>query len=167
MSLRVGIFVITLFILATFPSYGQGESTPSPCTQETDAFTEQTATRCEALSPEIEEQPGETIYRARTVVSQVDGQVFLLLYTVSESWNFLDVDTAYALIDGENYTFRFVDVDREVDSGQVTEQNAMIVDAPVLDALRSASKVRLKVGQAVLRLPAEDLRTHVRALQNL
>lgn len=167
MSRRVPIFAFTLFILAPSLAQAQDQAVSSPCARETDEFKEQTTTRCEPLSVEIEDQPGETIYRARLIVSEVDGQPFLVLYTASDSWNFLDVDTAYALIDGENYRFRFLDVDREVDSGEVMEQNAMVVEAPAFEALGSASTIRLKIGQAVLRLPAEELGTQVRALRGL
>ncbi|MFO8099800.1 MAG: hypothetical protein R6T83_09310 [Salinibacter sp.] len=138
----------------------------TPCTRETDEFKQQTVTRCEPLSAEVEEQPAETIYRVRVVLGRLDGEAYLLVSTVSESWNFLRDDTAYALIDDENHEFQLMEIDREVDGGQVAEQNALMLDAEALDALASAAEVRVKVGQAVLRLPADALQAHAQALQD-
>lgn len=170
MSYSLFIFACAFFTVTAHPSFAQAEapspeSTASPCVQETDEFKQQTVTRCDPLSVEIEQEPDESLYRTRVLLSEIDGQAFLLVYTVSESWNFLDVDTAYALIDGDSYEFPFADVEREVESGRVTEQNAVMLDDDVLDALASATEVRVKVGSGVLRLPAEDLGAHVRALR--
>jgi hypothetical protein len=170
--LLVSLFLCPAVLLA--PSlYAQETLDPAPpsdpappCTRETDEFKQQTVTRCEPLSAEIEEQPAETIYRVRVVLGRLDEDAYLLVSTVSDSWNFLRVDTAYALIDGENHEFRFMRVDREVEGGQVAEQNALMLDAEALGALAAAAEVRVKLGQAVLRLPADALQAHAQALRD-
>ncbi len=168
--IRRSLLFISLLLCPTL-LYAQDPPEPappadpnSPCTRETDEFKQQTVTRCEPLAVEVEEQPAETMYRVRVLLGRLDGDAYLLVSTVSDSWNFLRVDTAYALIDGENHEFPLMEVDREVDGRQVAEQNALMLTPEALDALASAGEVRVKMGQAVLRLPAEALSAHAQAL---
>lgn len=167
------VLFISLLFLSPLPVHAQDAPDPAPptdpeapCTRETDEFKQQTVTRCEPLSAEVEEQPAETLYRVRVVLGRLDDAPYLLLSTVSDSWNFLDVETAYALIDDKRHEFRLSRVDQDVDGGQVSEQNAIMLDADALETLAEAREVRMKAGQAVLRLPAGDLSAHAQALQS-
>jgi hypothetical protein len=79
-----------------------------------------------------------------------EGDWALIFTSGSESWAFLDDDTAYFLIDGKRQEAMFARGDREVDGGDVTEQNIVVLDKSFRAQLKNAETVRVKIGQHVL-----------------
>lgn len=87
-----------------------------------------------------------------------------VITSISDSWNFLSVDKAYMLIDGERFTLSTIQLDREVDGGSVTEQTAVVVSGDVMRVMKSASTIRMKIGQAVLNIPSTPVNSAVSQL---
>lgn len=154
-----------LLLLVGLPLQGFGQVEPAPpdtsdelCEVETDEFTEKTSVVCPTHEFTVEEQPDETIYYTRARLQRQEGTNYLLIVTGSDSWNFLSAEEAYAIIDGENYQFKFATVDNETnDGGSVTEQNAALIPSKVLSQIKECSEFRMKVGRAVFDLSDSGL----------
>lgn len=137
------ITLIAALLLIPMLAFGQN------CTSETDEFTGETDISCDNVEVTVNEQPLETIYGAWVMAVQAEGQNAMVLTVRAESWNFIDADQAYAIIDGERYQFRVVNGEREVDDGDVIEQKIIPLGGKDAQAIANAQKFRLKVGQAV------------------
>ena len=163
MRLLLFVFLLLSVVLIVVPAHAQKiEPAPlagsEPCTREVDEFTENVKYTCSQIDLEIEEQPGKQIFRASAYLMQLNDNPYLLLYTYSDSWNFLRTEIAYALFDGNRYEFALEEVARNVSSGRVSEQNAIRLTEDNLKTLSETESFRIKVGRAVFRVPMKDLR---------
>lgn len=125
------------------------------CDTKTDEFTGKEGTVCESIEMIVEEHPTERIYTSTAMLVKINSMTVMVITTGSDSWNFLGTDNAYALIDGERHFLKVQKVSRNAKSGVVIEQNAVMLDDRDLQALKSASKIRLKIGSAVFEVPSK------------
>jgi hypothetical protein len=122
------------------------------CERETDEFTGNTTIYCLEKDFEIEQQPDETIlFRSLAYMCGEKSMIFSLT-TRSESWNFLDTDTGYALIDGERVQFEGYKTNPKVDGGEFVEQYNFSIDQNDLRQIAGAKTFRFKFGKAVFNL---------------
>jgi hypothetical protein len=123
------------------------------CTTKTDEFTGGTTVICKADDAAVEEHPDEFIERNNVIYASADGTLFMAISTLSESWNFLHTEKAYALVDGERVVFDANRNGGEVrDDGKVTEQMFMLLSRRELQQIARGDTVRMKMGQAVFDL---------------
>jgi len=154
-------FLLIILVLPFGSANAQKDSTVTTvqedrCKVETDEFREAQTIYCKLRDLEIQERPGEEIFNAEGRLQRgADGQG-LLIVTASESWNFIGENKAYAIIDGENYKFRLARVDQEVKTGGgVVEQRGIGLTDQQLRAVAQADTIRVKIGRAVFKLPAQ------------
>jgi hypothetical protein len=123
------------------------------CTTKTDEFTGDTTVICKADDVTIEEHPDEFIDRNNVIYGSADGTLFVAISTLSESWNFLNTEKAYALVDGGRVVFDANRNGGEVrDDGKVFEQMFMVLSRKELQQIARADTVRMKMGQAIFDL---------------
>jgi len=158
------LLLLTILILASAPftnAQDVSDLTKGECLTKTDEFTGKTSSVCFIGDDiEIEDQPSEPIMYMSLYLSS---EAFVIT-SISDSWNFLSVDKAYMLIDGERFTLSTIQLDREVDGGSVTEQTAVVVSGDVMRVMKSASTIRMKIGQAVLNIPSTPVNSAVSQL---
>lgn len=162
------LFIVS-FLLLLVPRPGGAQEASSPdadtsCTTDPDASSSGATVKCRAVTGSVERHPAERLYMLRVRLQREKERNWLLVITSSSAWNFLETDTARAVIDGTPHEVAFRAVDAQRVEGGVVEQNAIELAEAELRALTDASAVRLRVAGAVLRLPSEALAEHARAL---
>jgi hypothetical protein len=149
MTYRPLVLALALCAALAAPAPAQ---TDAPCTTETDEFTQATTIDCPNANATVQQQPGNALYTTQINLVKAEGRPFVLLTTSSDSWNFLDVDRAYMIADGQNFNSKLMRVESEVQGGSVIEQNVTPLTEDALRALAQAKSFRIKVGQAVFRV---------------
>jgi hypothetical protein len=96
----------------------------------------------------------------------------LIIYSYSQSWQFLDGADVYLLVDGERINLgHFASVKGTIESGGwLNETIAAPVDHSVLDKISAATRVEMKIGSYNTKLNAkgiERVRAFVGALATL
>jgi len=142
--------ILALLILCPFYASAQD------CERETDEFKGTDKITCEGKSITITDQPGEQIFEASLMAAMISDHSALIvaITTFSDSWNFLDTDTAYILADGTRIEVPAKRTgNRDVrDGGTVAEQQALMLDQQQARQISQADTVRMKMGTAVFRL---------------
>lgn len=135
-----------LFSLIANPAFGQADLSQN----ETDEFTGNQIIQTVFRSVEAQETGDEPLFSQDASVFYNEGTWALVFATTSDSWVFLDVDTAYFIVGGERFERNLVNNERDVrDGGTVYEQNAVLLNDEIRTAMAQADKVRMKAGQYV------------------
>jgi hypothetical protein len=127
-------------------------TTPSAaqCDRETDKFTGESSLTCDGRTADVRKQPIHRLYRARVIAYKTGGEFGFVLSAGADSWNWLRVEEAHALVDSSRHTYPVVADNQEVTSTVVVEQLIFTVSEEQARDVASASSVRIKVGNAVL-----------------
>jgi len=169
---KISAFLFASIFFMGVPAHGQtgpDSTKPSdlPCKTETDEFTQRKIIRCETVNIQVESQPRRDLFYHRAGIREVDEQPLILFVTGSDSWNFLSVDRAYAIIDGKNYDFELMNVSSETtDTGSVSEQNAILLTTDHLQRISDAKKFRVKIGHAIFRIPLKSIKKQAKYVIN-
>jgi hypothetical protein len=149
-------------LFLTAPASGQ-----DLCEAETDEFTGDTTVQCEYDRLPVEEHPQHYLDWSRVAVLTANDTYILAFGTKSESWNFLNTDTAYALIDGERYEWNLYEIRTEADGPGVREVHGIAINASDLAAVAEASRIRVKFGGAVFNLTPTTVQEQAQETENL
>ena len=119
------------------------------CTSERDEFIGGTAIDCPDIEVPIEEHPeNRLLYRGASFID-ADGQKGIILTTASDSWNYLDDGTAYALVDGQRMEFDVYEIEATAKEGRVMEQNFFIMSDSQVRRVANASQFRVQYSNGV------------------
>jgi len=158
-------------MLLVFPAHAQVEGadpTPlegEPCDTEIDEFTDRVSVECPFEDMRTEEHVGEQLYQRRAVLTRSKGVTALHFLFRSESWNFLDADFAYALIDGNNHKWKLERVASDTEGADsVFEDHAVRLNQSQLKALANSETFRVKIKQSVFNLSDTNLSSHAKHL---
>jgi hypothetical protein len=145
---RLVLPIFALLILCPFYANGQD------CKRETDKFKGIDKITCDNVQITVTEQPGERIARSGLFVAKTSesSAPLAVITTRSDSWNFLDTDTAYILADESRIEVSVKRAGSDAGNGHVVEQQALMFDLQQARQLSQADTVRMKMGSAVFRL---------------
>jgi hypothetical protein len=148
--------VTMLFALTASSAIGQDS-----CTVNTDEFSGDTEVQCEYVDLTVEEQPGERITTSRAMIVSVNDQTVLMFYSQSDSWNFLNTDKAYGLIDGQRAEWSFERIETQTnDYGSVEELHGVVLSRSHLRKIADSDTFRVKVGSAIYDLSNTPIASH-------
>jgi hypothetical protein len=143
--------ILILFAALASPALGQVEMRQN----RTDEFTGDKIIQTRFVPIDVQSTGDELLYRHESSLFYNEGKWFLVFSTTSDSWAFLDADTAYFLIDGERFERDLMSTDRNVrDGGSVAEQNAVVLDEEIRSAMAQSESVRMKANQYVFDISA-------------
>jgi hypothetical protein len=116
------------------------------CTTESDEFTGTRKVVCESESATVEDQPSEHIYNATVMAAHTEETGYVLILTVvSESWNFLGIESAYGLLDNHRREFTVGHVNSEINGGRAGEQLAFVLGQTDARRIAEAGTFRVKI----------------------
>lgn len=152
--------ILTLFLaLVGSPAAGQS------CDVETDEFSGEKEISCDYVDIAVEDQPAERLTSSRAMFVSIDGETVLIVYSKSDSWNFLDVDSAYALIDNNRAEWSLKRIETQTtDYGSVEELHGMVVTRSELRRIANSQTFRMRVGGAVYDLSDTAVNQHAEEL---
>lgn len=125
------------------------------CGVKTDEFSGSETVVCSNRPVQVTAQPGERIWRVYSAVVISPERADMVTVSVvanAEGWNWLSVNTAWLLADGERLEVKALRADSDVEGEGVTEQVVLVMDRSEAQVVAEASVVRAKVGRAELRL---------------
>lgn len=156
---------LTIFLFAVL--LAPAASGQDLCESQTDEFTQEKSVKCKYDTVPVEEHPVHRLGWARAMVMAVEDSYILAFGTKSESWNFLDTDEIYALIDGERFEWDLYEIRTETEGRGVREVHGMVLSRDELDDVAEASRIRVKYGGAVLDLSGSTIQEQAQETQEL
>lgn len=131
------------------------------CRTVRDEFKQQTWVDCPLLQATVESKPPRPT-DAEVTLTHSEGETWIIIQTISSDWYFIDVRTAYAIIDGKNLELDVRAMGRDAGARIVKETNGIRLAPSHVRMVSSTSKFRIKMGRIVFRLPAEGLSRQAR-----
>lgn len=150
MSLRTASLTLLLSLLLA-PSLLAQDKSP-PCEKKEDEFKQQVTITCPDANSEIQQQPQNEFLVSGVGLVQREGQNYLIFTTASDSWNFLDVDTAYMIVNGQNLESELINSENQTQNGSVIEQNVAPLTESELRKIAEAESFRAKIGRAIFKI---------------
>jgi len=146
------------FVIFSIFATGVFAQDPSEFIKENrvDEFTGDKVVKSQTTEIVVEQNKAdEDVRTAGSWVVYVNGTYGLFLGVVSDNYNYVTVDDAYFVIDGERYKANAETVSRDVDTNggyRVFEQLVITLDKELRTALETATKSRVKVGQIIYNI---------------
>lgn len=142
------LIAFILFIGITITAYGQIEC-------EEDRFKGTTTCQTELAWLTVE---NSEITRANVMAVKGEDQYVIALTFASDSWQFLQSDKIYFLLDDQPKSFKLHRNDTDVQSGTTIEQYAVILSDPQIEDFVNAQSIEFKISNSEFVYPEEARR---------